>query len=113
MRCSHLKDTQEEGELGMRRNILLAGVLSVGVVTLLLAQTAQPPGQPRTEQPVRTGDTDQNKDAKFLTHQYQCGLFEIAAGREAMTRADRPDVKDFGKTMVEAHTQMNQRIKET
>ena len=97
----------------MRRNILLAGVLSVGVVTLLLAQTAQPPRTDQDrKQPMRTGEMDKNKDAKFLSEQYQCGLFEIALSREAQTRADRQDVKDYAKTMIDDHTRMNQQIKD-
>ena len=50
-------------------------------------------------------------DAKdFTKDAAQGGLFEVKAGAIAEKNAASQDVKDFGKMMVEDHTQLNQQL---
>ena len=51
---------------------------------------------------------DDEKD--FTKDAAQGGLFEVKAGAIAESNAASQDVKDFGKMMVEDHTQLNQQL---
>ncbi|HEY0835341.1 MAG TPA: DUF4142 domain-containing protein [Azospirillum sp.] len=44
----------------------------------------------------------------FLTHAASSGLFEVEAGRLAVDKASRDQVRTFGQQMVTDHTQTNQ-----
>jgi len=57
--------------------------------------------------------TSVGEDAKdFTKDAAQGGLFEVKAGAIAERNAASQDVKNFGKMMVEDHTQLNQQLKE-
>ncbi len=53
---------------------------------------------------------DDEKD--FTKDAAQGGLFEVKAGAIAERNAASQEVKDFGKMMVEDHTQLNQQLQE-
>jgi putative membrane protein len=60
-----------------------------------------------------TDTTSVGEDAKdFTKDAAQGGLFEVKAGAIAERNATSQDVKDFGKMMVEDHTQLNQQLQE-
>lgn len=46
--------------------------------------------------------------SEFLTHAASSGLFEVEAGRLAVDKAGRDQVRTFGQQMVTDHTQSNQ-----
>jgi len=50
-------------------------------------------------------------DRDFMIKAAQGGLMEVAAGKLAMTRAQDPAVKAFGRTMVADHTGANATLK--
>jgi putative membrane protein len=76
-----------------------AGLLAVGVAalgTIAIAQTAN-----------RMTATD----SMFVTKAAQGGMAEVKLGNLAQEKAESPDVKNFGQTMVADHTKANDELK--
>jgi putative membrane protein len=102
----------------------------LGLAPGMLAQSdpmATPASQTQPNQPGRVqapttsmqdssgapSDTmQQMKDKMFVRKAAEGGLAEVQLGKLAMERGASEDVKSFGRTMVEDHTQLNKEVAE-
>lgn len=50
-------------------------------------------------------------DQKFVTEAASGSLFEIEAGKLAVQKASKPEVKEFGQTMIDDHSKASQELK--
>jgi putative membrane protein len=81
------------------RSSIAAGLLAAGVAalgTLAIAQTAN----------------RMTADSNFVTKAAQGGMAEVKLGHLAMEKAESPDVKKFGETMVTDHTKAADELKQ-
>lgn len=69
------------------------------------------PADPQPGNPLAR-DAQSHPDHEFLTRAAASNLAEIEAGRLAAEKAENADVKQFGKHMVEDHTQAQQKLQE-
>lgn len=100
----------------MKSTLAFTCLVIVVAGSFLGAQQEPPTGKPgmtgMTNQPQRTDrDTDPNMIQKFAKHSYLCNLMEIELGKIVQAKADRNDVKEFARWMVDAHTKANQDLK--
>jgi putative membrane protein len=51
-------------------------------------------------------------DASFYKNAAEAGIAEVAAGQQAVQKADNQKVKDFGQMMVTDHTKANDELKD-
>jgi putative membrane protein len=80
----------------------MAGMVAVGVAalgTIAIGQTANQTANRMTA------------DSSFVTKAAQGGMAEVKLGNLARDKAESPDVKKFGETMVADHTRANDELK--
>lgn len=78
---------------------------SPGQSPLPAAKGAGPAGLPSQATP-RLGPTD----TSFLMRAAEGGLYEVAAGKLAASRANSPEVRAFGETLVKDHSGSNEKL---
>src|SRR5689334_15410130 len=85
---------------------IAAGLLAVGIAalgTMAIAQT-QPGGKMAANR--------MTADSTFVTKAAQGGMAEVKLGNLAKEKAESPDVKNFGQTMVTDHTKAGDELKQ-
>ncbi len=94
----------------MSRPVSVCGALAAGAVGLYLLYpvTAQQPGG--TRQPAGAVQGTAVSDQTFVMKAAMGGMEEVTLGKLAMEQATNPDVKRFGKRMVEDHTKANEQL---
>lgn len=90
------------------RKMVYAGLFAMWPV-VVLAQTRAP-----APAAANTGQASQGKmqasDAAFVGKAAESGLAEVQMGQLAATKAQSPEVKEFGQRMVKDHTAANQQL---
>lgn len=99
------------------RNTQAAAFALTGLMTLAPAFAWQNQGATTTPQTrSQSGNQGQGalsaQDRRFVTEAAQGGIMEVELGRLASERASNPEVKAFGRRMVEDHTVANERLKQ-
>src|SRR6476659_3952327 len=61
--------------------------------------------------PAFAEDKMSNDDASAMKQLAQANLSEIAAGKTAVSKAQSPDVKQFGQKMIDEHSRMLQDLR--
>lgn len=89
------------------RFAVLAGAAALAGVP---AATAQNPNAARRQIENNIANRLTPSDTAFAEKAAQGGLAEVKLGTLAEERAESPDVKGFGKRMVEDHTKANQEL---
>jgi putative membrane protein len=89
--------------LGMGAMLLLTG--------MTVAQSTTTEGDNKASAPSRTGGV-LTADRKFMDKAAQGGMAEVEMGQLAEQNAQNPNVKAFGKRMVEDHTKANDQLKQ-
>lgn len=104
----------------MRKNVLMAGVLSAAMVLSGMA-VAQSSGssssssQSESQQASTSSKSGSNslnaKDRAFMKEAAEGGLMEVELGQMVQQKAESQDVKQFAQRMVDDHTKLNDQLK--
>lgn len=91
--------------------------IPIGAATFVLLAFApackkQPAQTTTTETAAGAAERMSDDDREFMTKAAQGSMLEVALGEQIANRATDPDVKAFGKKMVDDHGRAHQELKE-